>query len=186
VLFDLDGVLVDTQEVWYRLLNHVATLLGYPSIDRLTHAACWGQGVEEEVVRFFPRHTAEELQKIYDRHYEAFQEHLTVIEGAADFVARLPQPKAVVTNCPRGIALRALDLSGLRGRFAHVVGADEVPRSKPAPDMVLEACRRLGVPPGEALMIGDTDNDSGAAAGAGVAFVRFARFADLDYLARMS
>jgi HAD superfamily hydrolase (TIGR01509 family) len=59
------------------------------------------------------------------------------------------------------------------------VGCDEVPRSKPAPDGVLEACRALGVEPSETILIGDSRFDEGAAKAAGVAFRWFTSFAEL-------
>ncbi|MBI4677760.1 MAG: HAD hydrolase-like protein [Elusimicrobia bacterium] len=58
----------------------------------------------------------------------------------------------------------------------------DVARSKPAPDMVLEACRRLRVRPADALMVGDSDFDERAALSAGVRFIRFRSFADLRRL----
>jgi HAD superfamily hydrolase (TIGR01509 family) len=60
-----------------------------------------------------------------------------------------------------------------------VVGCDEVPRSKPAPDGVLEACRRLGVKTDEVILIGDSRFDEGAAKAAGIGFRWFTSFADL-------
>ncbi|HXG61292.1 MAG TPA: HAD family hydrolase [Planctomycetota bacterium] len=179
VLFDLDGVLVDTYEVWFHLLNDVARRLGYPPISRETYRETWGQGVEEDVRRFYPGRTIPEIQAEYARLYADHLPHLRVMEGADRALAALSAPKAVITNSPTPVAERALALAGLARHFATVVGSDQVPRSKPAPDMVLEACRRLDVRPAEAVVVGDSRFDEEAARAAGVPFVLFRSFAEL-------
>lgn len=179
LLFDLDGVLVDTYDVWFHLLNDVARRLGHSPIDGDLYRASWGQGIEEDVRRFYPGRTVAEINRLYETHYGDHLERLKVMEGAATALAAWPQPKAVVTNSPVAIGTRALEAAKLRPYFREVVGCDAVPRSKPAPDGVLEACRRLGVPPARALMIGDSRFDEGAARAAGAAFTWFRSFAEL-------
>ena len=179
LLFDLDGVLVDTYEVWFHLLNDVARRLGHAPVDRDLYRASWGQGIEEDVRRFYPGRSIPEINALYEKHYPDHLERLKVMEGAARSLAGWPQPKAVVTNSPVAIGSRALEVAQLRPFFREVVGCDVVPRSKPAPDGVLEACRRLGVAPAQALMIGDSRFDEGAAKAAGVPFVWFRSFAEL-------
>jgi HAD superfamily hydrolase (TIGR01509 family) len=179
ILFDLDGVLVDTYEVWFQLLNEVARRHGYPPVDADSYRKSWGQGIEVDVKLYYTRHTVEQIRDEYARYYGDFLHHLKVMEGADRTLRSLPQPKAVITNSPVGLARRALALAKLDGHFKTVVGCDEVPRSKPAPDGVLEACRRLGVVPEDALLIGDSRFDEGAAQSAGVPFRWFTSFAAL-------
>lgn len=179
ILFDLDGVLVDTYEVWYQLLNEVARRHGYPPVDPESYRKSWGQGIEVDVKLYYARHTVEEIREEYARYYGDFLHHLKVMDGADRTLASIALPKAVITNSPVGLARRALALAKLDGHFKTVVGCDEVPRSKPAPDGVLEACRRLGVTPAEALLIGDSRFDEGAAKAAGVEFRWFTSFAEL-------
>ncbi len=178
-LFDLDGVLVDTWEVWAHLLDDVARRLGYPAISREDYRAGWGQGIEADVASFYPRHTVDEVRRLYEAHYEAHLPRLRVMEGAREALDRLTLPRAVVTNSTSALARRALAIAGLGPCFGVVVGSDEVARSKPAPDMVLEACRRLGQDPSASVVIGDSRYDEEAARAAGAAFIRFRSFADL-------
>ncbi len=178
-LFDLDGVLVDTYEVWLHLLSDVAGRLGYPPIDPEGYRRSWGQGIEEDVRQFFPRHGIDEIRRIYAELYGDHLGHLRVMDGAGDFLRSLEIPKAVITNSPRALARRALEAARLEGCFRTVVGCDDVERSKPAPDMVLEACLRLGVAPGRAVLVGDSRYDEEAARAAGAAFVQFRSFAEL-------
>jgi HAD superfamily hydrolase (TIGR01509 family) len=179
LLFDLDGVLVDTYDVWFHLLNDVARRLGFPAIDRGLYRASWGQGIEEDVRRFYPGRSIPEINGWYEKHYGDHLEHLKVMEGAAMSLAGWPQPKAVVTNSPFAIGTRALEVAKLRPYFKDVVGCDMVKASKPAPDGVLLACEKLGVKPARALMVGDSRFDEGAAKAAGVPFVWFKSFAEL-------
>ena len=180
ILFDLDGVLVDTYEVWFELLNEVARRHGYPPIGAEAYRKSWGQGIEVDVSLYYTRHTVAQIRDEYARYYGDFLHHLKVMEGADRTLRSLSQPKAVITNSPVGLARRALALAKLDGHFKTVVGCDEVSRSKPAPDGVLEACRRLGVSPAESLMIGDSRFDEGAAQAAGVPFRWFTSFAELQ------
>ncbi len=179
VLFDLDGVLVDTYEVWFQLINDVARRLGYPPVGREAYRGSWGQGIETDVALFYPRHTVGQILEEYARFYGDHLEHLRVMEGAEAALKSLALPKAVITNSPTALAERALAVARLGGYFDTVVGCDQVARSKPEPDLVLEACRRLGVRPGESLVVGDSRFDEGAARSAGAAFAWFRSFAEL-------
>lgn len=179
ILFDLDGVLVDTYDVWFHLLNDVARRLGHPPVDTAVYRASWGQGIEEDVRKFYAGRRIPEIKEWYDRLYPDHLSHLKVMDGAAEALASWPQPKAVVTNSPVGIGRKAVETAGLSRFFATVVGHDEVARSKPAPDGVLLACKRLAVEPSRAMMIGDSRFDEGAAGAAGVPFAWFKSYAEL-------
>jgi HAD superfamily hydrolase (TIGR01549 family) len=178
VLFDLDGVLVDSQEVWFAVLNAVARDLGRPAVSRADFVAGWGQGIAADVERFFPGRTIAELERRYD---EAFAKHLDRLRfdpaGAAVLaeLARRGVPTALITNTPGPLARAILDRGGLA--LDAVVGGTDVPCGKPAPDMVLRACAECGVAPERAIVVGDTDYDRAAAAAAGVPFVGL-RFGD--------
>jgi len=178
-LFDLDGVLVDTYEVWFYLLNDIARRHGYPPVTREVYRTSWGQGIEVDVQLFYPRHTIPQIRDEYARYYGDHLHHLRVMDGAAEALRALSLPKAVITNSPTNLATRALSLAKLEGHFHTVVGCDQVANSKPAPDVVYEACKRLGVKPAEALVIGDSRFDEGAAQAAGAEFVWFRSFAEL-------
>jgi phosphoglycolate phosphatase/AHBA synthesis associated protein len=179
ILFDLDGVLVDSYEVWFYLLNEVARRNKYAPITREQYKTSWGQGLEVDVKLYYTRHTIEQLRAEYDVLYSDFLHHMKVMDGAAATLQSITLPKAVITNSPVGLAKRALSAAKLDGYLDTVVGSDEVPRSKPAPDGIFEACRRLGVRASETIMIGDSRFDEGAAKAAGADFRWFTSFADL-------
>jgi HAD superfamily hydrolase (TIGR01509 family) len=171
VLFDLDGVLIDSYDVWFSVMNAAARHFGYPPVTAEAFRESWGQGMEADRETFFPRHEVEELAAWYDAHFADHLEHLVVSPGVPALFARLHArglPSAVVTNTPNPLARELVVRAG--ARVDAVVGANDVARAKPAPDMVLHACALLGVEPARALLVGDSRFDRDAARGAGVRF----------------
>jgi len=172
VLFDLDGVLVDSYEVWFHLLNQAARAFAAPAISREQFAACWGQGIAADVERFFPSRSVPEVEAYYHAHFMQQATHLRVDPAAAEVGRALRGrglAQALVTNTPGPLAGEIVAFAGIA--LDAIVGGTDVPRGKPAPDMVLEACRRLRVEPAAALVVGDSSYDREAAAGAQVPFV---------------
>jgi HAD superfamily hydrolase (TIGR01509 family) len=171
VLFDLDGVLVDSYEVWLHLLQALAREHGYPPVTRATFHAGWGQGIQADL-ELFPRHTVAELEDLYAAGFAAQLGHLRVMEGVTDVFAALRRrglPSAVITNTPASIARALVAHAGATPDV--LVGGTDVACPKPAPDMVLAACERLAVAPAASWVVGDTayDRDAARAAGARVA-----------------
>ncbi len=174
VLFDLDGVLVDTFDVWHAVMNDVAAGNVYPPISRRRFTAAWGQGVDADVATFFPRTSVEELEALYDATFPAHLEHLRVMPGATPLFATLRErghPLAVITNTPSPLARELLRRAGLAPDA--LVGGTDVPRPKPAPDMVLRALELLAARPTDAVVVGDSAYDRDAATAAGVPFIGF-------------
>ena len=193
VLFDMDGVLVDSFEAWVRLMNATALHLGCAPVDREEFRAVYGQPTKEDVRMFFPRHTVTEVEAFYDAHFTDYTQHIEANPDAPGVLAALRRMRVgigVVTNTPSPLARRVLEGLGLAPD--ELVGGSDVPAAKPAPDMVLRACGLLGVAPTEALMVGDSAYDRQAAAAAGVRFaglgiegdVRLQRLGDVIALVR--
>ena len=174
ILFDMDGVLVDSFEVWVEVLAQTARELDCPAVTRAMIEKSWGQSMADDVELFYRGHTVEVVQDLYHRLFLENVERVQVIPGAKELVATLRDrglKVAVVTNSPREIAL-AMMSSGRMEPDALVTGSD-VERSKPAPDMLYGACERIGVTTDEVWMVGDTAYDGDAARAAGVPFVGF-------------
>ena len=172
ILFDLDGVLIDSYWVWFHLLNHTARALGYPDISDDVYKATWGQSTTADRDRFFPRHEVSKVEAFYDAHYFEHLEHLRVPPEVPDVFARLKELElgsAVCTNTQSSLAVEIVKRAGATPTI--VVGGNDVPRGKPAPDMLLRACELLGVPVDAAWMIGDSHYDRDAARAAGMYFV---------------
>ena len=103
VLFDLDGVLVDSYEVWFRVMNAVARDVGVPPVPRQAFQDGWGQGIQADIERFYPALSVEELERRYAATYPDFLGHLKTAPGAVDVLVALREqglPTALITNTP--------------------------------------------------------------------------------------
>ena len=179
VLWDLDGVLIDSFEVWFHLLNATSRAFGGIEISRQVMVDGWGQGIAADVERWFPHKTVAETEAHYHAHFMEHASHLRVDPDARAVTAELRRrgtAQALITNTPAPLAREILGVAKLE--LDDVVGGTDVPNAKPAPDMVREACRRLGVAASEAIVVGDSRYDLEAARGAGVACIGLRMDAD--------
>ncbi|MCP5060339.1 MAG: HAD family hydrolase [bacterium] len=171
VLFDLDGVLIDSYQVWFSLLNGASSDWGYPAISAGVFHACWGQGLQADRERFFPHQSIPEIEAYFEAHFKDHWARLeTTPEVPAVFahIAKRGLPTAVITNTPNPLASELVERAGAKPDL--VVGGTDVARAKPAPDMVLYAAERLGVDVGQSLVVGDSAYDRDAARAAGSRF----------------
>ena len=172
VLFDLDGVLVDSYALWFQLQNHAARELGYPAITEARYRAGWGQSTRDDRDTFFPNHDVRDVEAFYEAHYFEHLDHLVVAPGVPEVFARLDGLGIRSAVCTNTQALLASEVVRRAGALPEViVGGDDVPRGKPAPDMIFRALELLGIPSEEAWMVGDSSYDRDAARAAGVRFV---------------
>ncbi len=172
VLFDLDGVLVDSYALWFQLQNQAARELGYPPITEARYRAGWGQSTRDDRDMFFPHHDVQDVEAFYGAHYFEHLDHLVVPPGVPEVYARLGElgiRSAVCTNTQASLAAEIVRRAGARPDV--IVGGDDVARGKPAPDMIFRALELLGVSAEDAWMVGDSSYDRDAARAAGVRFV---------------
>lgn len=175
VLFDLDGVIVDSTEIHYRAWTEFARELGHtPSASDLLAAN--GRRAGETIRAWFGDRFSDEEIAALVREKEARANRLLAtsalptIPGVRLFVEALVRagvPRAVATSAVPANAELALERAGLRGAFDVVVTAADVSRGKPAPDPWLLAASRLGVAPGACLVVEDAVSGIRAAKAAG-------------------
>jgi HAD superfamily hydrolase (TIGR01509 family) len=192
VVFDLDGVLVDSEAVWDEARRALVAQRGGTWRDEATRAMMgmssveWSRYVHEELgVPMEPQEISAAVVAELERRY---RERLPLIDGARDAVQRLADvwPLGLASSSNREIIDLVLRESGLADRFAATVSSEEVARGKPAPDVYLEAAHRLGVEPARCAAIEDSSNGlrAGAAAGMRVIAIPHADFPpDPDALA---
>lgn len=178
VIFDLDGVLVDS-EIWWDEVRQAFAADHGRSWTVLDRAAVMGansrQWSETMRQRLELELTDGEIERaIVDGVVERFRtEGVPVIGGAVETVRRIAGGwrVAVASSAHREVIDAALATTGLTDVFQVVVSSDEVDRGKPSPDVYLEAARRLRVAPGRCLVVEDSLNGVSAAVAAGMTVV---------------
>ncbi len=176
LLFDLDGVLVHSYGCWQTLCRAAARHFGAPPITDAAFEAGWGQGVEADVLTWYPGQTPEEVSAFYDAHFLEHTADLKFEAGGLALFAELQargQRSSVVTNTQQNLAEGVVRAGALTPDL--IVGVRPGLASKPEPDLLFAACEALGCAPEEAWMIGDSRYDEEAAAAAGIRFAGFRR-----------
>jgi N-acetyl-D-muramate 6-phosphate phosphatase len=174
-LFDLDGTLVDTAPDLAAAANALRVAQGLaplPLDHYRAHASSGARGLIGRALGVGPDDAAfEPLRQTFLAHYAAhIADHSQVFEGLDAALRWLEErgiPWGVVTNKPRRYTEPLMAALQLSARATVVVSADEVPFAKPAPDALIEACRRAGLAPQRCAYVGDDlrDIDAGRAAG---------------------
>ncbi len=179
VVFDLDGTLADTSGDLIEAANVCFRGLGLGDLlDPVADAVTAFHGGRAMLTLGFSRvdgfgDAAIEAQyPIFLQAYgDAIDVHTTLYPGAMQAVADLKSAGygvGICTNKPEGLAEQLLRSLGVRDDFASLVGADTLPVRKPDPAPLMEAVRRAGGDPAQAVLIGDSDTDRNTSANAGV------------------
>ena len=179
VLLDLDGTLLDTAPEIAAAAADMLSELGLDPVDPLRVREFIGKGIPHLVRRTLEaslgrapdeRRVGSAMEGFFFHYAKRngcmAKPYPGVLEGITELRAK-GFALACVTNKTAQFTIPLLDATGLAGFFPVVVSGDTMPKKKPAPDPLLEACRRLGIPALEALMIGDSRNDALAARAAG-------------------
>ena len=177
VIFDLDGVLVDSEAAWDQARRDLVDQVGGTWVPEATKAMMgmssgeWSRYVRDELG--VPLSLDEISAAVVENIEHRYREALPLIPGAVDAVRRLADrwPLGLASSSNRPIIDLALEQSGLTACFVATVSSEEVGRGKPAPDVYVEAARRLGVEPRACVGIEDSSNGMRSAAAAGLKMV---------------
>lgn len=177
LLFDLDGVLIDSEPVWERVRRAF--------VHR--HGSAWSADVQRRMMGVSTEVWSSALSEliggepapdrvarlVIDEMASEYRRRLPLIEGAADVVQHLARsyPLGIASGSPRSLIELVLELSGLARCFQAVLSSDEISRGKPAPDPYRELARRLGVEPAACVAIEDSSNGLRSAIAAGALVV---------------
>jgi HAD superfamily hydrolase (TIGR01509 family) len=173
-VFDLDGVLVDSEEIWEQARRGLVEEYGLRYPPEATRAVMgmsapeWAHYLRSTLGVPLPE---DELNaEIVTRVEAAYREHLPLLPGAVDCVRALGArlPLALASSSNRVLIDLVLDLAGLCNAFRVVVSSEEVARGKPAPDVYLRAAELLGVAPERCVAVEDSTNGIRSAHAAGM------------------
>jgi HAD superfamily hydrolase (TIGR01509 family) len=176
VIFDLDGVLVDSEPLWDAVRTGLAESNGRPWPEGATREM---QGMSTpEWARFLvervgiPGPPEDVAKRVVAGVAERYREHLPLLPGAVAAVRAMARwPLGVASSSPPALIEVVLTTAELAELFGATVSSEEVPRGKPAPDVYLAAAERLGVDPARCLAVEDSSNGLRSAADAGMTVV---------------
>jgi HAD superfamily hydrolase (TIGR01509 family) len=177
VVFDLDGLLLDSEHLWDEVREELARERGGRWSDRAQRDMMgmsspeWSRYMHDVVGLAEPPDEINRL--VVERMLARYAEELPLLPGAVEAVERLAArwPLGLASSSNRPLIDRALEAAGLTRYFRATVSSEEVARGKPAPDVYLEAARRLGVDPSRAVAVEDSHNGIRAAKAAGMGVV---------------
>ena len=178
VIFDLDGLLLDTEPGWRRAEAELLRRHG-AEYTRADEEASLGTPVRAVVERYAARlgldteGTAQLFDELMQLVRAEYAGPIPLRPGATDLLAGLRGrvPLGVASNTPRFLVVAGLESAGLAPTFDAVVSADDVPHPKPAPDIYREACRRLAVSPAAAVALEDSPTGVASARAAGLTVI---------------
>ena len=179
VVFDLDGVLLDSEQVWDEVRRSLAVAAGL-SWPASATAAMLGMSTAEwsryltDVVGV-PGPADRVARTVIDRVARRYRQALPLLPGAVEAVRRLAVvwPLGLASSSPRRLIDAVLSEAGLADAFRTTVSTEEVRAGKPDPAVYAEAVRRLRVQPRRAVAVEDSSNGVRSAAAAGLAVVAF-------------
>ena len=174
VVFDLDGVLLQSEEVWDAVREDYVRERG-GRYDAEVQRAMMGMSAPEwsaylHAEAGVPDDADTINRDVVERMLEAYRRELPLLPGAAEAVRRTAAafPLGLASSSNREIFEAVLELAGLSGCFRATVSSEEVARGKPAPDVYLEAARRLGIEPEACAAVEDSHAGIASAKAAGM------------------
>ncbi len=174
VVFDLDGVIIESEEIWDYVRERYVRKRGGRYDAEAQRAMMgmssteWSTFIHEQLgVEATPEEINADVVELMIGRY---REHLPLVLGAREEVERVAGsfPLAIASSSNRPLIDEVLELAGLAALFRATVSSEEVDRGKPAPDVYLEAARRLGVEPELCAAIEDSHSGIQSAKAAGM------------------
>ena len=172
ILFDMDGVLVNSFEAWWKSLNITLKYYNYKEVTRDEFTKIyWGHGLRDNVKKMgFDPAVGQHCNVIYGQNID----DIKIYKDTKYTLQRLNNyEKVVITNTPTNLAKKILEKFSIDLFFKHIITSDDVINEKPDPEIVLTACKKLNVNPKTVALVGDTESDIKAGKAAGCTVIGF-------------
>jgi HAD superfamily hydrolase (TIGR01509 family) len=177
VIFDMDGVLIDSEPIWEEVRRGVVADYGGQWLDEAQTALMgmstpeWAAYLSEDLGVGKP--PDEVAQIVIGKMVERYEQHLPVLPGADDAVRRCAGrwPLGLASSSPRQLIDAVLRTAGWTDLFEVTVSTEELTRGKPAPDVYLAAARGVGAEPSTCVAVEDSSNGMRSATAAGLVLI---------------
>jgi HAD superfamily hydrolase (TIGR01509 family) len=177
IVFDLDGVLIDSEQRWNGAKQALVREAGgrwrdeAPTVMMGMSSPEWAAYLHDDLA--VPMEVEEISRDVVRRMEEGYRDGLPLLPGASDAVRALAArwPLALASSANREVIDLVLELADFGDAFQVTVSSEEVERGKPAPDVYLAAARGLGVEPARCVAIEDSSNGLRSAAAAGMTVI---------------
>ena len=176
VLFDMDGVLVDSSDAWFYVYNDTLKNFGLKELIRKEFAKGFGSPIEQDIKNHFIGKTVKDVAESFDMYFKRRKGLVKIFPQSKKVLENLKKRKiklALLSNSTKLIVLSILKHHKIHKYFDVIVAMEDVKRRKPAPDMIIKACKKLGVNPINTIIVGDTQNDMIAGKRAGCVTVGY-------------
>lgn len=178
ILFDMDGVLVDSLDSWWKALNSALKKFKHQEITRDEFIKTyWGHDLKANLKRLKLNPEVAQFCNI------TYGNHLDYIKIYPDTINTLMKltsyKKAIITNTPTDCARQILRKFQIETYFKEIITSDDVVKAKPDPEIIFKACERFGVDSKTVILVGDTENDVKAGWAAGCTVVGLNIAADI-------
>lgn len=183
IIFDLDGVIIDSLDAWFEVFNDTRSFYKLPKITKKEFTdKIWGGTIERDIKIYFKEKTVKEITKHYFSNMGKFKASTKLNKNVKETLKKSKSKNiklGIVTNTYKKAVLEILKYHKIKDLFDAVIGGDEIKHGKPAPDSLLKACERLNIKTNEAVLVGDTKSDMWAAKNANMFFIGYKTNGDL-------
>lgn len=166
ILFDMDGVLVDSLDSWWKALNSALKRFKHKEITREEFITTyWGHDLKDNLKRLqLNPEVASFCNVTYGNHID----YIRIYPDTKETLEQLSSyTKAIITNTPSDCARQILKKFSIEKYFQEIITSDDVTKAKPDPEIVFNACARLSVDAKKVILVGDTESDVKAGRAAG-------------------
>ena len=178
LLFDMDGVLIDSLDSWWHALNEALAMFNHQKITRDEFIRIyWGHDLRWNLKRL---HLSPEVATFCNLTYGGHLDDVRIYPETKPTLAKLAAyKKAIITNTPTDCTRQILQRFDISEYFQTIVTSDDVTKAKPDPEIVFKACDKLKVEPRTVVLVGDTESDVKAGRAAGCTVVGISVDADV-------